>query len=32
MGWWGDGRCGFVVVIAWVCGGGARIMEVWLWV
>ena len=30
--WWGDGCCGFVVVIAWVCGGGAGIMEVWLWV
>ena len=30
--WWGDGRCGFVVVIAWVYGGGAGIMEVWLWV
>ena len=27
--WWGDGYCGFVVVIAWVCGGGAVGLGLW---
>ena len=27
--WWGDGRYGFVVVIVWVCGGGAVGLGLW---
>ena len=29
VGWWGDGCCGFVVVIAWVCGGGVVGLVLW---